>query len=486
MPDDLISLAEALHSGDLSRLSELAAALKSYPPEAVWSALQVQGLQITGDGNIVGSGNVTIVVKRESPELATRLAELAKSARAAALYGQADSALEHGRLHQAFAALAELHNVDAHYPGTNELLARARRTQAWRRLRIGILTMLGVSVLFGLLYSLLREKPPQVCDTDRGIGTEGAVLAMAFEEKQGANALWIGRSERGIEVVGGSTPVYPVFHNSSILSLAVDSQNHRAWVGMSGRGLAIGSFQGIGNTWRSLGPTDGLPGCQISTIVLGRERVYVGAYDGSGLGISSDLGAHWHLLSAPAGTGGKGFFNVRALAEDLDGSLWVGTVEGFYRLVGETWDVPSLPSWLQPQGRQPWITAIAVDRDGTKWIGTKNNNGLALLDSQSGEATWIGPVTVQDGLASDDLTAIAVLPNGSGVLVGTEKGLNVCRKKREGDEWGVICAVIDRPDLRGKWVRSLVVSPDGLKTIVGTDGSSPVSLEAAEWSVLTQ
>jgi len=82
--DGLTNLIEALLSGDSSRVAELSA----YQPELIVAALQRRGLNIdgdgnivgktirTGDGNIVGSHNVMISVKTELPQLAEQLANL--------------------------------------------------------------------------------------------------------------------------------------------------------------------------------------------------------------------------------------------------------------------------------------------------------------------------------------------------------------------------------------------------------------------------
>jgi len=484
MSDDLNSLVKALRSGDLSRLFELADALKAYPPEVVWSALQSQGLQITGDGNIVGSGNVAIVVKGESPELATRLAELAErvrnaeqAGRSAILYGQAAALLERGQVHQALAVLADLGKVDSYYRGASELRERAERLQRQRRFRAGGLAVIGMLVLLAVAYIVWNSVQPRRCPGERAVAVPpDAVLALAFQVKDQEEVMWIGRSGRGLEAQRGAAPVFAGLADNTILSLAVDDRAQRIWAGTSGSGLAILADQNGRNTWLPrLTPADGLPGCQISAILLDNQHSYVGTYDGAGLGISEDNGAHWRTAPPPQDWEPGIIFRITSLARGADGSVWVGSGRGVYRLAHEAWTGPYRPDW---RTKTKWldIHAIGVDQAGIKWVGTWHGDGLILLDDRPGGAGWVGPITAQNGLASDDVNAIAFLPRGSSALIGTTKGLSIW-----GDNLAVECQVDNYPGITGMEVRSIAVSPNGQEVRVGTDASQPVSLPVARW-----
>ncbi len=76
--------------------------------------------------------------------------------------------------------------------------------------------------------------------------------------------------------------------------------------------------------------------------------------------------------------------SVRAIQEDLDGSLWIGTGAGLYRL--DRTSGVFTPNRHNPQDPTSLsgdaITALYVDRQGTLWIGT--NSGLNQLDRATG------------------------------------------------------------------------------------------------------
>jgi signal transduction histidine kinase/streptogramin lyase len=97
---------------------------------------------------------------------------------------------------------------------------------------------------------------------------------------------------------------------------------------------------------------------------------------------------------------------TQALAQTLDGYLWVGTYEGLARFDGVRFKV--FDSVNTPELPDRSITALAVDRDGTLWIST--NGGLA-------------------GLRDGDFGRV---PLPEGVI---ERGVNQLLPAREGGVW---------------------------------------------------
>jgi ligand-binding sensor domain-containing protein/signal transduction histidine kinase len=102
--------------------------------------------------------------------------------------------------------------------------------------------------------------------------------------------------------------------------------------------------------------------------------------------------------------------DVRSLAEDREGRIWVGTAVGLYcydsNLVRK--DIPAL---------LPEILALLVDRHGVLWIGT---TGQGLACYRNGAYSFFRKT---DGLASDYVRTLAEDHEGS-LWVGTRGGLS--------------------------------------------------------------
>ena len=479
---DLAGLIDDLRAGDASRLPELAQALHAHSPEDIVSALEAHGLEITGDGNIIGSGNVAIVVKGEFPALAARLADLAEQTRlaergerAANLFGQSAVLLERGQAHEALNVLAELRTLDAHYPGATELRQRANRLQLRRRLRDGALVAAGLLAVIWVTWSIWQKNQPRRCSGEIHVSEEG-VIASAAQSDAGGTRWWIGMSKGGLETFTGN--VSGISYDSqdlvadTVSALAIDERAGRIWVGTSGGGLTVLSQSDHQADWRPYTPAasyteageDGLPGCRIRSIYLDDEHVYVGALDGRGLGVLED-GGKWRIIEPPGGWKAGVYFIAYSMAKGDDGALWVGTNYGLYRLSGEDWSRPYQPPW--DEGSCESVRAVAVDSGGILWMGT-GRQGLVLCDVYSTDDPWIGPFTKDDGLASNEIETIALLPAGDGVLIGTGAGLSICRW--EGGKRKLLeCEVIRRENLAGVPIHSLTVSPDGEEVLIGTN-----------------
>lgn len=118
------------------------------------------------------------------------------------------------------------------------------------------------------------------------------------------------------------------------------------------------------------------------------------------------------------------------LAAPASQSIWVGTAQGgLWTYDGQEWR-----SFLRPSGNFPAetvaandILALAEDRDGTIWVGT-NGGGVSLYNSdglgpQFGGGFWKNFTTL-DGLSANAVSAIA-LDNAGTAWIGTIGGASV-------------------------------------------------------------
>jgi ligand-binding sensor domain-containing protein len=92
--------------------------------------------------------------------------------------------------------------------------------------------------------------------------------------------------------------------------------------------------------------------------------------------------------------------NIRSLAMDLNGSVWIGTGDGLAKFDGFNWEIFNTSNSDLPGNK---INSIAIDENGIIWIGT-NNKGLASFNDES----WTVYNTSNSGLPSDRVLSINI------------------------------------------------------------------------------
>ena len=114
---------------------------------------------------------------------------------------------------------------------------------------------------------------------------------------------------------------------------------------------------------------------------------------------------------------------VRALAIQSDGIVWIGTEEGLAKLTGDEWQIFTEAGSGLPDDE---ITALHLDNSGYLWIGTEG--GLAQWDGLA----FTTYRTSDSGLPDDEVTSLLSGKDGT-LYIGTERGLAVFRDP----EWQV-------------------------------------------------
>jgi hypothetical protein len=148
--------------------------------------------------------------------------------------------------------------------------------------------------------------------------------------------------------------------------------------------------------------------------------------------VVSENGDQAVTLNSSAGHGNIPGSNVFAIAEDLNGEVWVGTESGigvFYSpenifVPGENYDAQQIlvqqGTYTQYLLENETVTAIAVDGGNNKWIGT-DRGGLYQFSPDG--TKQLNHFTEEDSpLFSDRITSIAITQTGE-VFVGTDKGV---------------------------------------------------------------
>ena len=139
-------------------------------------------------------------------------------------------------------------------------------------------------------------------------------------------------------------------------------------------------------------------------------------------------------LSTAEGFGNLPSLFVKAIAQDIDGEIWIGTEEGLVILYstsnlfdGDFGDYDANPILLTVDGEvekllgETYITSIAVDGGNRKWIGT-NSSGVFCL-SPDGLTEEYRFNTSNSPLISNNVLDIKIDHASGEVYFATDKGL---------------------------------------------------------------
>lgn len=160
---------------------------------------------------------------------------------------------------------------------------------------------------------------------------------------------------------------------------------------------------------------------------FGNKWMPLAPVQGGGLWVFDDKGNRTRYLSAAFGSGGLPNPNVRSLARDREGQMWVGTERGaavFFApadvLRGAAVDA-TLPIYEGSRLlRDEVVTAIAVDGGNRKWFGTRN--GVFLFNPTTDKLVSHF-TTANSPLPADSVASLAIRARTGEVFVATAGGL---------------------------------------------------------------
>jgi hypothetical protein len=132
-------------------------------------------------------------------------------------------------------------------------------------------------------------------------------------------------------------------------------------------------------------------------------------------------------LSSDPGRGGLVNNSVYAIAKDLRGHIWVGTLEGIMVFANPSAiftsnfadaSCPVIEGFCLLRDQR--VTAIAVDGANRKWIGT--TNGVYLVNAQ-GNKLLQHYTTENSPLFENEIRDIVIEPETGEIFIGTSRGL---------------------------------------------------------------
>ncbi len=206
-----------------------------------------------------------------------------------------------------------------------------------------------------------------------------------------------------------------VLPDNEVISVAIDN-NENKWIGTAEGLVKIGPD----STWTFL---DTLNTLLLADIAFPLYTISSIGIDGSGntwIGTICRLvkydGLNWKIYGSSDGIDA----GIKAIAIDSSDNVWVGTGGcgpdgGLLKLAGDT--VQAVYNTGNSGIPSDEVRSLAVEGNGSVWVGT-DENGLAKFD---GNSTWTIYDTTNSDIPDNQIIAIAIDGNGD-IWVGTEAG----------------------------------------------------------------
>ncbi|MDD5141226.1 MAG: two-component regulator propeller domain-containing protein [Verrucomicrobiales bacterium] len=266
--------------------------------------------------------------------------------------------------------------------------------------------------------------------------------------------LWTAFNASGVSLlITNSAENFGVGRGSSAWTVLADQQQ-QVWVGTREEGL----FQFQTNQFNRFEPA---PGAQtLGPWIYALFRDHNGQlWAGTQKGLACRDGREWKLFTTRDGLSEN---KIRAIAENADGNLWIGTEKSGLNFFkdGKFTAYQKSPDGLPGND----ISCLYLDKDGVLWVGT-TGHGLARFHN----GKWKS-YSKEDGLVSNSIGYI--IEDGEGYLwLGSNAGLMRIQKKSLNDFAGGATNIISCRTY-GK--------ADGLPTRECSIGSQPAACRTGD------
>lgn len=325
--------------------------------------------------------------------------------------------------------------------------------EGWKPLVIG--GILAAIVLGLFIWKPWNKKAP---------GAPGGVTVTGpgneiHEIKQDGDLVWIGTSG-GIYAHDRKSTELKMSKLDGLLHPFIDSlsvdRTGKKWFGSFGGGVNV--FDGT--TWTQYPPTVTHGNTAVFSLVDQAGTIWFGT-DGAGL-ISFD-GKDWNQLTTKDGLPHD---KVHTIAQDKDGSLWIGTEDGVAQLKDKKWKVYRTTDGLVHNH----ILVILIDQKGDKWFGSWGA-GLSRFDG----TTWttVKAAPAPNGPNSDYILSGKMDAKGR-LWFGTYDGVAMY----DGSQW---TQYHEADGLGGTDIWATEVDSDGYKWFGSYKGVSRLSPDDKEW-----
>lgn len=244
---------------------------------------------------------------------------------------------------------------------------------------------------------------------------DNVIFALA-EDTQGK--VWIG-TENGLALwQNGRFAKYTTDNgltSNTVLSLASDTKGG-IWVGTNGGGVnhlengRFSPFVAIEGQFRPYSPDEGLVGDGVHALLADKQgTLWLGSNDGLFRIENNTTKAFYNSAN------GLTKNDVRSLSLDREGTLWIGTNGGGVCRLTSKGEISSFTS-QQGLGSDE-VFALLEDREGALWMGT-DGGGIGRFKDRRFSA-----YTAKDGLSHNNVSVVVEGGDGS-MYFGTNGGLN--------------------------------------------------------------
>ncbi len=251
--------------------------------------------------------------------------------------------------------------------------------------------------------------------------------------------LWVGTYDQGVDRFDAETGSFKHFrhdlHDPRSLSnnrveVIFEDRTGVLWFGTIGGGVDRIDLKPrkFVNIWHDPLDPSTLPHPTVASIANGEaDSLWVGT-DGEGLALLDQTGRVVSTFIPEFGPTSRRGDRVWAILPESPDSIWIGTYGAGLALMLRLEDGTQFRHFAAQPGvdgvlQDPDVKALALDRQGTIWVGT--TNGLYRMDREGDEVTFerFGhDVTDPTSLAGDYINALTV--SGGFIWVGTLHGLD--------------------------------------------------------------
>ena len=240
----------------------------------------------------------------------------------------------------------------------------------------------------------------------------GGVTLFEKTEGDSINVTNLGAMDDNLSGIATS-PTYVV-----VTHLALDKNNYMWFLNYTAGDKQVLDVFDLDNSWQHWTSTEGIRAEKVISLAIDQfGRKWIGT-EGNGLSVLDDNETPFDksdddLSGFLDTTEGLESNYINALAEDLDGTIWIGTSEGLNYWFGG--QVGARYSVINDN-----IQALYVDPRNNKWIGTAG--GLSVLDSDN--FSWTHYTTSNSPVVSDFITCFALNEETGDMYIGTTNGLS--------------------------------------------------------------
>jgi len=196
-----------------------------------------------------------------------------------------------------------------------------------------------------------------------------------------------------------------------LITAIAQSPGGDLWAGTLGGVFFLGNNGAV----RNFTVKDGLPGQWVEALALdSKGRLWAAIRGGLAL-ITRQAAGAWSVEKVYRQESGLAHWDVKALLEASDGTLWVGTAYGISRLRLSESDPPVFQNLTRVQGlSDQQINALAEDPAGNIWAGTEGAGVMRI--ARQGFTTY----RESDGLDTDRV--MSVFEDRAGALLAVTTG----------------------------------------------------------------